>query len=211
MIAFVFIIFLVITVGLFLAFIRSFRSVRKTNQVDLDPTISFDSQNLYRPIRSLRNGIIELAESSSDPAVRVIASSVRQEVDDAFGRVVSALQTRDQLRKAVDGYPEAQEEITRLNKLREDSESPQEKLNYTKAYEAKLNELAEYSRVLPLIKKIEDEIELTKASLSELKAKLATSGAAESASSRSDDLRSSLGNLEGIHSSVSEAQEVLRS
>jgi uncharacterized protein YqgQ len=124
---------------------------------------------------------------------------------------VLALQTRDELRKASDNYLTAQNEAQRLFKAREAAESPQEKLSYTRAYEAKILEVAEYEKARAIIKKIENEIELTKASMSQLKAKLTFSEASTNASERAEDLRTTLGSLETIQSSVDEAQLMLRS
>jgi len=204
------VIILIIVVGIFVAFIGSSKQVRSTNDLDDFPKLSFDSQMLYRPVRSLMRGIREVTESSNDPAVRAMAESVNQEVKDAHDRVVQALQTRDQLRKALEDHINVEGEVERLAKLREGAETPEEKLSYTKAYESKTNELAEYNKAKVIIKKIENEIEMTKASLSELKTKLAVSDATSNASDRAEDLRSSLGSLETIQTSVTEAQEVLR-
>ena len=96
-------------------------------------------------------------------------------------------------------------------KGRDAAESPAEKLSFTRAYEAKVNEVAEYEKAKSIIKKIENEIELTKASLSELKAKITFSEASLNATERAEDLRSTLGTLETIQSSVDEAQVMLRS
>ncbi len=202
---------LVIIGGLFTAFVGSTRQSKQASGTDEFPSLSFDSQNLYRPIRSLRRSIIDTVESSEDPAVRAMAGSVIEELNGTHERVILALQTRDQLRKASDGYITAQNELQRINSSREAAESAQEKLSFTKAFEAKANELAEYEKARAIIKKIENEIELTKASLSELKAKLTFSEASVNATERADDLRNSLSSLETIQSSVDEAQLMLRS
>ena len=205
------VIILIVAVGAFIAFIGSTKKVRQTNQSDEFPSLSFDSQMLYRPIRSLRRSIEEVIEKSADPAVKAMGGSVRQEVQDAHDRVVRALQARDQLRKALEGHINVEGEIERMRELHENAESTQEKLAYAKVMEAKTGEFQEYKKAKEIITKIENEIEVTKASLSELKTKLAVSNASLDATARADDLRSSLGALETIQSSVVEAQEVLRS
>jgi hypothetical protein len=202
---------LIILGGLFIAFIASARQSRPESGIDDFPSLSFDSQILYRPIRSLRKAILETVQTSEDPATHAMAGSVIEEINSAHDRVVLALQTRDQLRKASDGHMSAQVELDRMLKAREAAESPAEKLSFTKAYEAKMNEVAEYERAKTIIKKIENEIELTKASLSELKAKLSLSAASMNATDRAEDLRTTLGSLETIQSSVDEAQVMLRS
>ena len=205
------VIVLILIATCFVAFINSARLSRNNSGTEDFPTLSFDSQNLYRPIRSLRRSIIDAVQSSQDPAVHAMSDSVVEELNDAHDRVVMALQTRDQLRKASEGVLTAQADMDRLAKARDAAESHQEKLSFTKAYEAKTNELAEYDKAKVIIKKIENEIELTKASLSELKAKLAVSGASTNATERAEDLRTTLGSLETIQSSVDEAQIMLRS
>ena len=195
----------------FIAFISSARISRKDSAIEDYPTLSFDSQNLYRPIRALRRSIVDIVESSRDPAVHAMSASVLEELNAAHNRVVLALQTRDQLRKATESQIPAQREADRLLGSRDMAESDTEKLSLTKAYDAKLNELAEYQKAMDIIKKIENEITLTKASLSDLKARITVSGAAADASQRAEDLRSTLGSLETIQSSVDEAQIMLRS
>ena len=204
-------VFAVILVGLFAVFIASTRLSQKDSDSAEYPTLSFDSQNIYRPIRSLRLAILNTVDASDDPAVRAMSGAVRDELKVAHDRVVLALQTRDQLRKASEGHASAQNDLARIEQQREAAESPQKKLSITKAYEAKTNELAEYDKAKAIIKKIEDEVELTKASLGELKAKLAVSGASANAAERAEDLRTTLGSLETIQSSVDEAQIMLRS
>lgn len=201
---------LILLVGVFVAFVGASKNVRSSNDTDDFPSLSFDSQAYYRPIRTLVRSIRQVCETSSDPAVKAMAGSVDGEIRQTHDRVVQALQTRDQLRKAIDGHANARSEVERLTQLHDGAESPQEKLSYAKALEAKSGELAEYEKAKLIIKKIEDEIETTKASLSELKAKLAVTDATSNASERAEDLRSSLGSLETIQTSVSEAQEVLR-
>ena len=203
---------LVILVAIFVAFIGAARLNRSSNNaVDDFPSMSFDSQALYRPIRSLRRSIMDTIQASQDPAVQAMSGSVLEEINSAHERVIKALQTRDELRKAADGHLTAQSDRNRLLKSMENAESPAEKLSFTKAYEAKQSELAEYERANEIIKKIENEIDLTKASLSELKAKLAVSSASTNATERAEDLRTTLGSLETIQSSVDEAQVMLRS
>lgn len=205
------VIVLIVVVAAFIAFIGSTKKVRETNQSNDFPSLSFDSQMLYRPVRSLKRSIDEVIEKSADPAVKAMGGSVRQEVQDAHDRVVRALQTRDQLRKALEGHINVEGEIERMRELHESAESTQEKLAYAKVMDAKTGEFEEYKKAKDIITKIENEIEVTKASLSELKTKLAVSNASLDATSRADDLRSSLGALETIQSSVAEAQEVLQS
>lgn len=205
------IIILVLLIGLFVAFLGSAKLSRSESKVDDFPSISFDSQMLYRPIRALRRSIVETVESSQDPAVSALSGSVLEEVNTAHDRVVLALQTRDELRKASENHNIAQGELDRMLKARDAAESPAEKLSFTRAYEAKVNEVAEYEKAKSIIKKIENEIELTKASLSELKAKITFSEASLNATERAEDLRSTLGTLETIQSSVDEAQVMLRS
>jgi hypothetical protein len=205
------IVLLIIIAACFIAFINSARLTRKDSGVDSYPVLSFDSQNLYRPVRALRRSIIDTVESSQDPAVHAMSGTVIAELNAAHDRVVLALQTRDQLRKAIDGEALAKGEAQSLLRSRNSAESDSEKLSITKAYEAKLNELAEYQKAKDIIKKIENEIDLTKASLSELKARLAISGAATDATERAEDLRTTLGALETIQSSVDEAQIMLHS
>jgi hypothetical protein len=195
----------------FVAFISSARLTRKDAGIDSYPTLSLDSQNLYRPIRALRRSVIETVESSQDPAVQAMSGSVIEELNAAHDRVVLALQTRDQLRKATESHFAAQGEADRLLKSRDAAESDTEKLSITKAYEAKLSELAEYEKAKEIIKRIENEIDLTKASLGELKARIVISGVATDATQRAEDLRTTLGSLETIQSSVDEAQIMLRS
>lgn len=202
---------IVLVAGIFIAFIGSARQGRNSGDVQDFPSLSFDSQNLYRPIRSLRKSILEIVDSSEDPALKAMSGSVIEELDAAHGRIVLALQTRDQLRKASENHLTAKADLDRMLGAREKAESAQEKLSFTKAYEAKLNELAEYERAIGIVKKIETEIELTKASMSELKAKLTFSEASANASERAEDLRTTLGALETIQSSVAEAQVMLRS
>ena len=211
MIGLVLVVVVIILVAILVAFLSSTRLSRTQTSSDDYPTLSFDSQNIYRPIRSLRNSITNTIDSSDDPAVHAMAGSVRDELRVAHDRVVLALQTRDQLRKASEGHASAQNDLARIDKQREAAESPEEKLSFTRAYEAKTNELAEYEKAKAIIKRIEDEVELTKASLSELSAKLAVSGASINASERAEDLRTTLGSLETIQSSVDEAQVMLRS
>jgi hypothetical protein len=200
---------IVVIAGLFIAFLGS---AKQTNKASEDfPSLSFDSQNLYRPIRSLKRGILETLQSTEDPAIRAMTGSVTEEVNVAYNRVVLALQTRDQLRKASESHITAQNEAGRLLKSRDIAESPSEKLTFTQAYEAKLSEVAEYEKAKAIITKIESEIEVTKASLSELKAKLTFSEASNNATERAEDLRATLGSLETIQSSVDEAQLMLRS
>ncbi len=205
------VILIILLVGGGLAFVSMIASKSKEITEESIPDISFDSQNLYRPIRSLRKAIWDLVENSPDPAVHAMAFAVTEEVRETHDRVVVALQTRDQLRKASEGHAGAQKELACIEQQRELAESPQEKLSFTKAYEAKVNELAEYEKAKAIIKKIEDEVELTKASLSELKAKLAVSGASVNATERAEDLRTTLSSLETIQSSIDEAQVMLRS
>jgi phage shock protein A len=202
---------LIILGGLFVAFIASARQNRQEPGVEDFPSLSFDSQILYRPIRSLRKSILETVQSSEDPATHAMAGSVIEEINSAHDRIVLALQTRDQLRNASEGHISAQADLDRMLKAREAAESPAEKLSFTRAYEAKLNEVAEYEKAKTIIKKIENEIELTKASLSEFKAKLSLSEASVNATERAEDLRTTLGSLETIQSSVDEAQVMLRS
>ena len=204
-----FVAFLVIVVNISIAFFAIMRKNRTAASDDF-PSISFDSQNLYRPIRSLRNSIRATIETSDDPAVQAMAGGVLQEVNDAHDRVVQALQTRDDLRKAIESHSTAKSEADRFLKQRELAESDEEKLALTKAFEAKIAELAEYDRAKGLIEKIEHEIELTKVSLIELKSKLTVSDALAATAGRTDDLRTTLGNLETIQSSVDEAKEMLR-
>jgi hypothetical protein len=180
----------------------------KTNEEDF-PSLSFDSLNIYRPIRALRRAILETVQTSSDPAVHALSDSVTDELGAVHSRVVLALQTRDQLRKAVDGQVVAQTEMAKIKLQMEAANSPDEKLSFSKAFEAKKNELSEYEKAKEIIQKIEGEMDMTRASLSELKAKLVVSGASSGAIDRSDDLRSSLGSLETIQSSVDEAQAML--
>jgi hypothetical protein len=202
---------IVVVAGIFIAFLGSARQSNQNSGSDDFPALSFDSQNLYRPIRSLKRGIIETVQSSDDPAINAMSGAVIEEMNAAHDRIVLALQTRDELRKASDNYLTAQSEAQRLFKAREAAESPQEKLSYTRAYEAKILEVAEYEKARAIIKKIENEIELTKASMSQLKAKLTFSEASTNASERAEDLRTTLGSLETIQSSVDEAQLMLRS
>lgn len=205
------IVVLILLVGVLFAFIGSSKQTRQSDNDDPIYTLSFDSQNYYRPIRSLRNAISEILSSSNDPAVRAMNSTAMSELKATHDRVILALQTRDQLRKAIESHVSAQSEADRLLKLREQAESAQEKLSFTKAYDAKQNELAEYQKAKDLIKDIENEIELTKATLSELKTKLAVTGATSNASERAEDLRTTLGSLETIQSSVDEARTILHS
>ena len=197
--------------GVFIAFLGSARQTKQSSSSDDFPSLSFDSQNLYRPIRSLKRAIIEIVQSSDDPAINAMSGAVIEEMNAAHDRIVLALQTRDQLRKASENYLTAQNEADRLFKAREAAESPQEKLSFTRAYEAKTLEVAEYEKARVIIKKIENEVELTKASMSQLKAKLTFSEASTNATERADDLRTTLGSLETIQSSVDEAQLMLRS
>lgn len=205
------IILLVIIIASIIAMLGSVKQSRKEVAGDEFPTLSFDSQNLYRPIRSLRRAILDTVQSSGEPAVHAMSGSVTEELTTTLDRVVLALQTRDQLRKATEGHVAAQNELAQLQKSIDIAESPDEKLSFAKAYEAKQSELSEYERAKEIIKKIENEIDLTKASLSELKAKLAVTSASNSATERAEDLRTTLGALETIQSSVDEAQEMLRS
>ncbi|MBS1700627.1 MAG: hypothetical protein JST12_03130 [Armatimonadetes bacterium] len=203
------VVMLILMIGLVVAFVTSSKSVREANSQDDFPTLSFDSQAFYRPIRSLRREIRNIVTASDDPAVHAMSSSVNDELDATHERVVLALQTRDGLRKAIDSHANIQSEMDRLQRLHDEAESPQEKLSYAKAMESKQGELQEYQKARTIIKKIENEIEVTKASLSELKAKLAVSNASANATDRASDLRSSLGALDAIQSSVLEAQDVL--
>ncbi len=202
----------VVVVGLGLAFVGH---LRKTNASPVSsgsdefPSLSFDSQTLYRPIRSVIRAIRTTIETSSDPAVMAMADSVRQETDSAHDRIVRVLQTRDELRKATEGQPAAVADASRLQKLRESAESDDEKLSMATAYDSKLSELAEYEKAKVVIRKIESEVQLTVSSLNELKAKLSVKQAGTSASDQTDDLRASLGNLETIQSSIDEAQAML--
>ena len=202
---------IIVIAGIFVAFVGSARNSSKDSDVQDFPSLSFDSQALYRPIRSLRRSIIETVETSDDPAVHAMSGAVIEELRTTHDRVVLALQTRDQLRKACDSHVTAQTELDRLLKMRNQAESDQEKLTLTQAYEAKLNEVAEYEKAKVIIKKIENEIELTKASMSQLKAKLTVSEASVNATERAEDLRTTLESFETILSSVDEAQVMLRS
>ena len=196
--------------ALFITFLVGARHTNFLTSRDNYPNLSFDSQSFYRPIRSLRLAIIQTVESSDDPAVQAMSGSVIAELDAAHDRVVNALHTRDDLRKAIEGNDAARSDMNRLQKQRDLAESPEEQMSLTKAYEAKSAEIAEYDRAKGLIARIEHEIELTKASLTELKSKLTVSDVVAKAANRADDLRSTLGNLETIQSSVDEAKEMLR-
>ncbi len=211
MVVLLLIILIIVIVGVFVAFIGSSRQTKQTTVQEEFPSLSFDSQAIYRPIRSLKRQIVEITESSNDAAIHAMGGSVRQEVQDSHDRVVSALQTRDRLRKVIEEHANVEGEAVRLMELRDSAASPAEKLNYTKAYEMKSGELEEFRKAKDYIKRIEDEVELTKTSMSELKAKLSMSSAAETATARAEDLRATLGSLETIQTSVEEAQKLFNS
>ena len=203
---------LVVVIGLgvsFVAHLRSKEAGAAPGSSDEFPTLSFDSQTLYRPIRAVVRAIRSTVDTSTDPAVMAMADSVREEIDSAHDRIVRALQTRDELRKATEGQPAAVAEASRLQKLRDAAESDDEKVSMSQAYQSKLSELAEYEKAKVVIRKIENEVQLTLTSLNELKAKLSVMQAGTSAPDQTDDLRASLGNLETIQSSIDEAQAML--
>lgn len=202
---------LILVVGVFFAFISSAKKGNAPIKEEDFPSLSFDSQAYYRPIRSLKRQITEVVEKSEDPAIRAMSGSILQEVQDTHDRMVGALQTRDRLRKAMESHANVESEAQRLLDLRDKSESTSEKLNYTRAYESKSNELEEYKKGKVLVQKIEQEIELTKAKLSDLKSKLSMNYASADASARAEDLRSSMGSLDTLQTSMDEAQQLLNS
>lgn len=172
--------------------------------------LSFDSQSVYRPIRRLIKEIEAELEKQDSPAIRATRSMTLEELKATNDRIVEALKSRDELRKASEKHPEAAREADRLLAEKEKAESPGLALSFAKAYEAKLGELEQHTQARDIIKRIDAEISLTQAKLGELKARISVASTNTDAAASAEDLRSTLQSLEVLHQSIDEVETMIR-
>lgn len=199
--------------GIAIAFVSTMRKTARDNSTSAQPrsdSLSVDSLGLYRPLKVLIGEIREQVSTTKDPATLAMKNAVFEHVDQVEERVLSSLTIRDQLKKATRDSSTAKAEAERLLEQRDRVASPTAKLQVTQAYEARLGEIEEYEKAKKIIERIEHDVQLVKANLSSLKAKLSVSSAAVQSSTKADELRTALGSLDALQSSVEEAQQFLK-
>lgn len=171
--------------------------------------LSFDSMNLYRPLRALMTELVNEIETSKDPTTKAMKSALLESIRHTDERAIKSLEIRDQLLRAKSGMSEAESEVQWLLEQRDLAETASVKLQLTQAYEARIGELESYQKVTEIVQSIEAEIELLRSGLNTLRAKLKVSSALSQAN-RSDDLRIAISSLNSLGDSVEEAQDFLR-
>lgn len=200
-------------VGLAIAFFSTMRKTRKANLSGAtlhSDSLSVDGLGFYRPIKSMIADMREEISSTKDPATVAMRGSLNEHLDQVEARVISSLAIRDQLKKATRDSASAKSESERLLAQRETVDSASAKLQITQAYDARLGEIAEYEKAKKIVDRIENDIQLVRANLGSLKAKLTVNSASVQSSTKADELRTALGSLDSLHSSVEEAREFLQ-
>lgn len=195
-------------------FAASLKKQSSTNATAIDEPLhqlSFDSQALYRPIRRLIKEIEDQLDKQNSAPIQATRSMTRQELQATNQRIVEALKSRDLLRKASDQHPEANREAQRLLAEKEAAASPTLALSFAQAYEAKLGEVEQHEQARDIIKRIDAEVSLTQAKLSELKTRISMAGTSSDASASAEELRSTLQSLEVLHQSIDEVEAMIQS
>jgi hypothetical protein len=177
---------------------------------DSDQDLSPTSRTMLRPIRVLKQELEDLVAGTKSETVRVLGLEALEDARHLYGQAVSMLRNRDTLTKNLFNHSTTEAEVSRLEKSLKTAQGDDATALST-TLEARRTEIEHYHRMQEQVGRIDADLKVAEATLSELKTRLTLSdGTADRAEERSSELKDSMQRLRALSVSFDEADDLLR-
>ena len=199
-----------VVLGLLIVGIVSMRVTQSLHVEEIGSDLSPDSRILLKPLRA---SYLEL-EAASQGKVQTLspylASEAMQEARQLLEKSASALALRDRFIKQSRGSYEAQKSTEDLQARLATAMSDEERASLKTAIDARQNELGHYQSLKDAAAKIETSVRQSTAIMAELRANMFSSASTALAQDQADPLRESLGRMQSLTKSLTEAEGLLQ-
>lgn len=163
------------------------------------------------PLRKLRNEIATIVqEKQADVSVAVVGKEALSEADRLLMQGAKLVQARRELRKVAGGKQRADREIAQLEADLGAATADGEKAALASALEARKLEASHYGDADKVLERLDRGLRLAEATLSEIKARLATASAGAASGEHTSELDETLARLRSLGSSFDEAEQWLK-
>ena len=183
----------------------------RKNAIATDPSeLGAEARWLLRPIRELMTGLETVSkDKSASPEVRVIAQESVVEAEAIYAKAVELAKVRDALKKSIKGQGEAETNLNRLTRQLESATNESERSSLESAIQSRTLEIKAYDDAKSKISEIDSRLNQATATLSEIKARLAT-GSIHSGtlSDEHDEFNDMVTRLKSLGQSFDEAQQM---
>jgi hypothetical protein len=161
------------------------------------------------PLRKLRREIRAIVEGRKDDvSIAVVGAEADAEAGHILTQCARMVQLRRELRKNLSGS-DSEQEIATLEQELSESQSDAERAALQAAISARRTEADHYRKASDALERIDASLRQAEASLSEMKARLATSLADADESPRTE-LLDTIGRMRALGTSLDEAEEWLK-
>ena len=172
--------------------------------------LSPDSRILIRPLNKIYNEMAEAAEGKSETISPYIAQEALTESKRLLDQSTAALLLRDRLKRESRGRYDAEKSIGDLKARMDSALGDDEKVSLQSAMDARTKEIGHYDLLKDGIAKIESSVKQAEVAMAEMRARLITSNSVGVAEQGSDPLRETVGRMQALSASLTEAQEMLQ-
>ncbi len=178
---------------------------RNSNPLD---QVKNENRSRLMPLVKLNGEINEIIESNKDNGlVRVMGTEAQQECNNLMEQSIKLLNTRDQLKNAVNGSVNVEDTITRLRANVESATTQPEREMLESGIQAHESQLAQIEMAREAIDGIDANLSQAVALLSELRTRLALA-ATSGSEGEQETMRETLSQLHALTNSFDEAEQV---
>lgn len=181
----------------------------RKSQPRVGTELGAEARWLLRPLRELRDQLSAIAErSSSDSTAPVIAREAVAEADHILESAQGLVRAREALKRGLKGQGEAETNLERLKRELPAATSDSERQSLESAISARESEIGAYASAKQRIADIDGKLRHAEATLSELKARLAT-GMVSNTEATEQEFTDMVTRLKSLGQSFDEAEETL--
>lgn len=163
------------------------------------------------PLRKLRNEIAAIVEAKqADVSISVVGREALAEADRLLVQGAKLVQARRELKKVAGGKQKADREIAQLEADLGAAAAEGERAALASALEARKLEASHYGEADSVLERLDRGLRQAEATLSEIKARLATASAGAVGGEHTSELDETLARLRSLGSSFDEAEQWLK-